>query len=165
MRSISCMVCAVKYDSPQAEHDHMGMRSMTKRSAPLPKLRVTYFNCGLALPQFAHDFSAEVDGDDDELPARADFGDDFAGEAFEGSAADDVLRFPRGAVSLALDDCAREDDAFEIENAEVVIFKFVRGVRGDYIAERPNQMAKLRDRPWAMSKCTRPQPPRLFAAA
>ena len=76
----------------------------------------------------------------------ADFGDDFASDAFEGSAADDVLRFARCALSLALDDCAREDDVFEIENAEVVIFKFVRGVGGNDIAERTNQMAKLGDR-------------------
>lgn len=51
MRSISCMVCAVKYDSPQREHDHMGMASMTSSAAPLPKLRVTYFNCGDPPPQ------------------------------------------------------------------------------------------------------------------
>ncbi len=101
---------------------------MTKSPAPLPKLRVTCLSCGLPWPQLAQDFSAEVDGDDEDLAGLADFGDDFARNTFEGSAADDVLCFTRCAVSLALDDCARKDDAFEIENAEVVIFKFVRGV-------------------------------------
>jgi hypothetical protein len=58
----------------------------------------------LPLPQQAHDFSAEVDGDDDELLALPDLGDDFARDAFEGRAADDALRFARCAASLPFDD-------------------------------------------------------------
>lgn len=68
------MVCAVKYDSPQREQDHMGIPSMTMSAAPLPKLRVTYL-----APQWAHRRSAEVDSDDDELAFEADFDDDFRG--------------------------------------------------------------------------------------
>ena len=44
IRSISCIVFAVKYDSPQLGHDHSGTPSMTRRFAPLPKLRVTCFS-------------------------------------------------------------------------------------------------------------------------
>jgi len=54
MRSISCMVFAVKYDSPQAGQDQRGTPSMTRRFAPLPKLRVTCFNWIVPLPQCAH---------------------------------------------------------------------------------------------------------------
>ena len=79
MRSISCMVCAVKFDSPHRGQDHMGMPSMTNSAAPLPKLRVTTLSCGEAAPQWAHWRSAEVDSDDDELAAGTDFDDDFCG--------------------------------------------------------------------------------------
>lgn len=57
----------------------MGMPSMTKSAAPLPKLGVTYFSCGELTPQRAHRCSAEVDSDDNELAAEADFDDDFCG--------------------------------------------------------------------------------------
>jgi hypothetical protein len=57
----------------------MGIPSMTNSAAPLPKLRVTYLSCGEAAPQCAHWLSAEVDSDDDELAAEADFDDDFRG--------------------------------------------------------------------------------------
>ena len=80
------------------------------------------------LPQWAQMLSTEVDGDDDELATLADFDDDFAERAFKAGAADDVLRFARVAVALALNDLPRKDNAFEVEDAEVVIFKFVRGV-------------------------------------
>lgn len=59
---------------------------------------------------------------------------------------DDVLDFARAAVALVLDDFAREDDVFEVEDGEVVIFKFVRGVGCNDLAERTNQVAELRDR-------------------
>jgi hypothetical protein len=36
MRSISCMVWALKYDSPQLGQDHIGILSITNRSLPLP---------------------------------------------------------------------------------------------------------------------------------
>ena len=54
MRSISCMVCAEKYDSPQFGHDHMGMASTTINAAPLSKLRVTCLRWTVSLPQWAH---------------------------------------------------------------------------------------------------------------
>jgi len=57
----------------------MGMPSMTRSAAPLPKLRVTYLSCGEPAPQCAHRRSTEVDSDDDELAAKADFDDDFCG--------------------------------------------------------------------------------------
>ncbi len=52
IRSISCIVFAVKYDSPQLGHDHNGTPSMTRRLAPLPKLRVTCFSWIALLPQY-----------------------------------------------------------------------------------------------------------------
>ena len=58
----------------------------------------------------------------------ANFGDDFARVAFESGPFDDVLGFPSRAISLARDDLPGEDDAFKIEDGEVVIVKFVRGM-------------------------------------
>ena len=75
----------------------------------------------------------------------ANFGDDFSGDSIEGAALNDVLRFAGAAIALALDDLAREDDVFEIEDREVVIFKFVRSVGGDGVAERQDQLAKVGD--------------------
>ena len=102
MRSNSCIVCAVKYDSPQPGQDHIGMFSMTRRLAPFPKPRVTYFSCTLPLPQCAHAHSTDVDSDDDELAALANLGDDFAGIAFARGTLDDVLDFTGRTVSLAV---------------------------------------------------------------
>ncbi len=73
------------------------------------------------------------------------FDDDLSGCSIKGSALDDVLRFAGAAITLALDDLAREDDVFEIKDGEVVIFKFVRGMGGDGIAERSDQLAKVGD--------------------
>ena len=94
----------------------------------MPKLRVTYFKCTLPSPQWAHALSTDVDSDDDELAAVADFGDDFTGCAVERGALDDVLGFTGRAVPLALNDLPRKDDVFKVEDCEVVIFKFVRGM-------------------------------------
>ncbi len=114
MRSIACMVCAEKYDSPQLGHDHMGIASMTSKAAPFPKLRVTCFNCADALPQQAHWFSTEVGSDDDEPAGEADFDDCFRGRTVERGACDDALDFARLSVALPLGDLPREDDIFEI---------------------------------------------------
>ncbi len=74
-----------------------------------------------------------------------DFGNNFTGDAFERGALDDILGLSRRLVSLALDDLTREDDVFKVEDGEVVIFKFVRGVGGNGIAERSDQLAKVGD--------------------
>ena len=73
------------------------------------------------------------------------FDDDFTSVAFERCTLDDVLGFTGCTVALALDDLAREDDAFKVEDGEVVIFKFVRGMGGNDVAERTDQMAKVGD--------------------
>jgi hypothetical protein len=146
MRSISCMVRAVKYDSPHAEHDHIGMPSMIRRLSPLPKLRVTCLSEGLPAPQLLQLSSAEVGSDDDELASGANLDDSFAGEAREGLALDDVLGFPARPVALTLDDLPGEDDVFEVEDSEVVIFEFVRSVSGDHLGERADQLPELCDR-------------------
>ena len=87
----------------------------------------------------------DIDGDDEELACVADFGDDLSGCSIKGAALDDVLRFAGAAIALPLDDLAREDDVFEIKDGEVVIFKFVRGMGGDGIAESSDQLAKVGD--------------------
>jgi hypothetical protein len=87
----------------------------------------------------------DIDGDDEELARVPNFGDDFGGCSVERAALDDVLRFTGAAIALALDDLAREDNVFEIEDGEVVIFKFVCSVGGDGVAERPDQLAKVGD--------------------
>ena len=101
---------------------------MTSSAAPLPKLRVTYFSCGELAPQCAQCRSAEVGSDDDELAAEAAFDDDLCGGAGERDAGDDALDFAGFDVALTLRDLPREDDVFEIEDGEVVIFKLFGGM-------------------------------------
>ena len=74
-----------------------------------------------------------------------DFGNDFAGIARERGALDDVLGFAGRTVSLTFDNLPRKDDVFKIEDGEVVIFKFVRSMGRNDLAERTDQMAKVGD--------------------
>lgn len=67
---------------------------MTRRSAPLPKLRVTCFNWIALLPQWAQLRSTDVDSDDDELAGEADFDDGFSFSAVERDAGDDTFDLP-----------------------------------------------------------------------
>jgi hypothetical protein len=92
-----------------------------------------------------HGWLDDVDGDDKEFAGTVDFRDDFSGGTGKRSALDDVLGFTRGAVSLALDDLAREDDVFEVKDRELVIFEFVRCMGGNGVAERSDQLAKVGD--------------------
>ncbi len=69
------------------------------------------------------------------------FRDDFGGATLEGAALDDLLPFTAAAVALAPDNFTCEDDVFEVEDRAVVIFKLVRCVGRDDIAERPDQLA------------------------
>ena len=105
VRSISsCMVWAVKYDSPQRGHDHMGMPSTTGKDLPLPKLRVTRRRCTPARPHEAHTPLDEVERDDVENRRVADFDDRFGLAAIERPASDDDFSLMGLAVFLALDD-------------------------------------------------------------
>ena len=142
MRSISCRVCAVKYDSPQRGHDHKGMPSITSSDGPRPKLRVTSRCCTPFRPHAAQRSLDAVDGDDEEIPVRGDFDDRFDEDTAEGVASDDIFNFTRLAVALALDDRTREDNVFEIEDGEVVIFKFLRRVDGHGIVQRTDQITE-----------------------
>ena len=90
----------------------------------MPKLRVTCLSWIALLPQCAHWCSRDVDSDDDELANEADFDDSFGCRTVERDAGNDALGFSRLGVVLAFNDFAREDDIFEIEDVEVVIFKF-----------------------------------------
>lgn len=123
MRSTSCNVFAEKYDSPQLGQDHIGIRSIKSRPAPAPKLRVTSRCRTLGLAQNAQPPSAAVGGDDDELAGEPDLDDDFGGRAVERRARDDALDFARSDVALAFGDLPGEDDVFEVEDREAVIFK------------------------------------------
>ena len=87
----------------------------------------------------------DIDGDDVELARVADFGDDLSGSSVKGATLDDVLRFAGVAITLPLDDLPREDDVFEIKDGEVVIFKFIRSVGGDGVAESSDRLAKVGD--------------------
>ena len=73
-------------------------------------------------------FLGAVDGDDEEIALRGEFDDRFCGDVAKGVASDDIFDFTRLVVTLALDDRAREDDVFEIEDGEIVIGKFLRRV-------------------------------------
>jgi hypothetical protein len=52
----------------------------------------------------------------------------------------------RLAIPLAADDAASEDDVFEIEDREIVIFQFFGGVEGYDIVQRTNRIAYSSDR-------------------
>lgn len=56
--------------------------------------------------------------------------------AIERDAGDNDFTFAGLVVALALRDLPREDDVFEIENGEVVIFKFLGGVGGNDMRNR-----------------------------
>ena len=101
------------------------MASITSKAAPLPKLRVTCFNCNGALPQCAQRCSTEVDGDDNELACEAELDDCIGRRTVERNAGDDGLDFAGLGVALTFSDLPREDDVFEIKDCEVVIFKLL----------------------------------------
>ena len=101
---------------------------MTSNAAPLPKLRVTCFSCTSALPQWAQRCSTGVDSDDDELAGEADLDDCFGDRPVERDTGDDTFDFAGSRVALPLGDLPCEDDVFEIEDREVVIFEFFGGM-------------------------------------
>ncbi len=142
MRSISCRVCAVKYDSPQCGHDHKGMPSITNSDGPCPKLRVTSRCCTPARPHAAQRSLGAVDGDDEEIPVRGDLDDRFCGGIAECVASDDIFDFARLPVALALDDRARKDNVFEVKDGEVVIIKFLRRVDRHGIVQGTNRITE-----------------------
>ena len=95
----------------------------------------------------------------------ANFGNDFGSCSVEGATLDDVLRFTGAAITLALDNLAREDDIFEIKDGEVVIFKFVRSMGGYGIAERSDNWRRWAMDTWVLRKCSRAAGGGLFPAA
>lgn len=58
---------------------------------------------------------------------------------------DDALDFTGAAIPLSFDDLAREEDAFEVEDREVVIFKFFRCVNRYDVVQRAHQVANPSD--------------------
>jgi hypothetical protein len=145
MRSISCNVCAVKYDSPQCGHDHKGMPSITSSDGPRPKLRVTSRCCTPVRPHAAQRRLGTVDGDGEEIAVRGNLNDCFCPDVAERVASDDIFDFARFPVALALDDRAREDDTFEIKDGEIVIVKFLRGVDRHRIVQGTDQIPESVD--------------------
>ncbi len=97
------------------------MLSITRSVGPRPKLRVTSRRRTPACPHEAQRSLDEVDGNDDEPSGGTDFDNGFRCESMDCDAADDTFDFVGLAVALALDDFARKDDVFEIEDREVVI--------------------------------------------
>ena len=77
----------------------------------------------MPLPQCAQLCSTEVDSDDDEFAAEADFDNRFGRRAVECDSGDDALGFARLGVALAFNGFACEDDVFEVKEVEVLIFK------------------------------------------
>jgi hypothetical protein len=76
----------------------------------------------------------EIRGNDDE-PSGADFDDGFRFESIECETADGTFDLAGLSVALALDDWAREDDVFEIEDREVGIVEPFGGMK------RPHRLA------------------------
>ena len=89
----------------------------------MPKVRATRRSCTPARPHETQRSLDEVDRDDVEGAGRASLADRFRLAAVKRKAPDDDFGFARPAVLLALDDAAREDDVFEIEDGEIVIFQ------------------------------------------
>ena len=112
-----------------------------RRFFPLPKVRVTLRSCGPTRPQEAHGSADKVDGDDEERPFGTELDDRFSFPAVERTPPDDALDFASRGVSLPLDNVAREDNVFEVEDREVVIFKFFSSVNGYDVAQGTNQVA------------------------
>lgn len=131
MRSISCKVRAVKYDSPHRGHDHIGMPSMTRSVRPVPKLRVTRRNCGAAWPQAAQTALCGIDRDDVEDAREADFDDGLCFAAIERDATDDDFRFIGFLVFLPFDNGASKDDVLEVKNSKAIVFHLFRGMQRD----------------------------------
>lgn len=142
MRSISCSVWAVKYDSPQWGHDHRGIPSITSSDAPRPKLRVTSRCRTPVRPHAAQRCLGTVDREDEERSVRGNLDDCFGGDVAEDVASDDIFDFARFPVALALDDRAREDNVFEIEDGEIVIVKFLRRMNRHRIVQRTDQITE-----------------------
>lgn len=118
------------------------MPSITSSEGPRPKLRVTCRSCTPIRPHAAQRGLDAVDGDDEEIPVRGKFDDRFCRDFTERVAADDVFDFACLPVALALDDCARKDEVFEIEDGEIVIVKFLRRVDRHGIVQRTDQTTK-----------------------
>jgi hypothetical protein len=118
---------------------------MTRSVSPLPKLRVTFRSSTLVRPQEAHNGLCEVDSDDEETPSRPNFDNGLCFEAVERAAADDAFDFASFAVPLSLDNLAGEDDAFEVNDREVFIFKLFGCMGGYDIVQRTNQFADAND--------------------
>jgi hypothetical protein len=135
----------VKYDSPQCGHDHNGIPSITISESPRPKLRVTSRRCTPVRPHAAQWGLVAIDGEGEEIAVRGDLDNGFRGDIIDRGAADDIFDFARLPVALALDDCAREDDVFEIADGEMVIFKFLRRMDGHGIVQRTDQIAEPGD--------------------
>ncbi len=95
---------------------------MTSNFAPCPKLRVTLRTCTPSRPQAAQFELGNIDGDDNKPARWAKLDGCFSGAAFECEPADEELDFAGLRIALTLDDFAREDDAFKIEDRKVVIF-------------------------------------------
>jgi len=118
------------------------MPSITSSDGPRPKLRVTSRRCTPVRPHAAQRRLGTVDGDGEEIAVRGDLNDCFRRDIAEGVASDDIFDFARLPVALALDDRAREDNAFEIEDGEIVIFKFLRRVDGHGIVQGTDQITE-----------------------
>lgn len=121
------------------------MPSITSSDGPRPKLRVTERCCTPVRPHAAQRGLDTVDGDDEEIAVRGDFDDRFGEDTVERVASDDILNFTRLPITLALDDRAREDNVFEVEDGEVVIFKFLRRMDGHGIVQSTDQISEPLD--------------------
>lgn len=117
------------------------MPSITSSFFPVPKLRVTRRNWTPGRAQEAHSASDEIDRNDKERPRVTDLDDRLGSPAVGCRAADDEFRFARRAVFLPFDDGAGEDEAFDIEDREIVIFKFFRCVKGYDVVQGSDEFA------------------------
>ena len=104
---------------------------MTIKVGPRPKLRVTVRSSTPPLPHAGQtDWELDtVDRDDEECASKAELDDRFGFDTVKRETTDDELDFARLSVALARDDFAREENAFEVKDREVVIVKVSRGMK------------------------------------
>ena len=137
------MVCAENHDSPQFGQFDIGIASITNKFRFSPKLRVTSFCSTTPCPQCGQPALADIDGDDNEDTGGADFDDSLRGRTVECFAFDEEFDFASFRVPLALGNTTGEDDVFKVNDAEIVVFKFLRCVCGNDVVQIPDQRPKF----------------------
>jgi hypothetical protein len=96
-----------------------------------------------------HGLGALLDprSDEDKVPPGTNLDDATGSFAFERPTLDDVLSLPCCRVALPVDDVAREDDVFDVEDADFIIVQLIGCVKGDKVLDGSDLGPKTIDKP------------------